>query len=58
VRLIERRDEGFGEEVREENSLCYRVVGQRQRLRVVKGSFSKAFVPSEAFLRTSNHAAS
>ena len=56
--LVERRDEGLGDEIGKENSLCYRVVVQRQRLRVEKGSFSNGFLPSEAFLLYSNHTSS
>ena len=48
--LIERRDEGFGEEVWKENSLWYRVVGQRERLRREKGCVATAFYHAEAFL--------
>jgi hypothetical protein len=45
VGLVERGDNRLGREIGEGKSLCYRVVVQRQRLRAVKGSFSKAFVP-------------
>ena len=38
LRLIESRDEGFVEEVREENSLWYRVAVQHKRLRSRKSS--------------------
>src|SRR3954452_22228182 len=45
MRLVEGGDEGTIKEIREENTLCYRGLVQQQRLRVAKGSFSKAFVP-------------
>ena len=45
VCLVKRRDDRLRDEVGKENSLCYRGVVQRQRLRAAKGSFSKAFVP-------------
>src|SRR6516164_10226102 len=41
IGLIERRDEGFVEEVREENSLWYRVAVQRKRLRCRKSSVAQ-----------------
>ena len=45
VRLIEDRDEGLVEEVWEENSLWYRVVGQIKRLRRGKSSCGNGFLP-------------
>src|SRR4051812_40136411 len=45
MRLVEGGDEGTIKEIREENTLCYRGLVQQRRLRVAKGSFSKAFVP-------------
>jgi hypothetical protein len=45
VRLVKRRHERPIEQVREENSLWYRLVSQRKRLRCGKGSLSTAFVP-------------
>ena len=50
VRLIEDRDEGLGEEVWEENSLWYRVVGQIKRLRSGKSYVATAFYHAEAFV--------
>ena len=55
VRLVERSDERLGDEVRKENSLCYRVVVQRQRLRVDKGSSASPLYHSGAFLFLPNH---
>ena len=40
MRLIERRNEWLAAEGGEQNSLCYRVARQWQRLPVVKGTFS------------------
>jgi hypothetical protein len=45
MRLIERRHERAVEQVREENSLWYRLVSQRKRLRGGERSLSTAFVP-------------
>ncbi len=45
VRLIKGCDERAIEQIREENSLWYRLVSQRKRLRCGERSFSTAFVP-------------
>lgn len=49
VRLIERRDEGFVEEVGEEDSLWYRVVAQSKASVVGKSSCGNGFVPCGGF---------
>jgi hypothetical protein len=50
VRLIKRRDEGLLEEIGEEDSLWYRVVCQRERLRGEKHCVATAFYHAEAFV--------
>ncbi len=47
--LIERRDEGFVEEVGKENSLWYRVVAQSKASVVGKSSCGNGFVPCGGF---------
>lgn len=41
VGLVEGGDEGLGNEIREENRLCYRGVVQQRRLRVAKGTLQQ-----------------
>ena len=49
LRLVERRDEGLGEEVGKENSLWYRVVAQSKASVVGKSSSVNGFVPCGGF---------
>ena len=55
VRLVERSDQRLGDEVRKENSLCYRGVVQQRRLRVHKVFSADPLYHSGAFLFLPNH---
>jgi hypothetical protein len=50
VLLIKRRDEGFVKEIREENSLWYRLCVQRNASVVRKNCVATAFYHAEAFV--------
>ena len=50
VRLIERRHHGSVEQIRKQNSLCYRFVVQTKRLRRGKGPSARPLYHGEAFV--------